>query len=146
MSAGVASDPYSRIQIRIPGWLLVLALVLLVAWWGASRLPNGDEPALAMPARVTVLASTFENGLLTTTVLVESYSDFAPNSIGFTIVLDDRSELQASGREAGAGAWHGRSYIFAIDRRIPEGRSPAFLQLNGKNGGVLVSLPNESSR
>lgn len=143
MSAGVASDPYSRMQLRIPGWLLVVALIVLAGWWLGGRLSGGDDSGLGFPARVTRLDSTFENNVLTATVLVESNRDFEANSASFTIVLDDRSELQASGREVREGAWHGRSYVFAIDRRLPEGRTPAFLQLDGKNGGMLVPLPNQ---
>lgn len=145
MSAGAATDPYSRMQIRIPGWFIVIALVVVGGWWAASKSPlaHDDDPAVLFPARVTRLDSTFENRVLTAMVLVEANEGFEPNSIGFTVILDDKSELQAGAREVGAGVWHGRSYVFAIDRLIPEGRRPEFLNVRGKNGGSLVSLSQE---
>ena len=66
--------------------------------------------------------------------------------LGFTIILDDKSQLQASGREVGPGAWHGRSSIFAIDHLIPEGRTPASLQVTGKNGGAAITLTTAAER
>lgn len=143
MSAGAVSDTYHRIHIRIPGWLLVIVLALVVAWWAADKSGIGDDDnrALQFPARVTSLDSTFENRVLSATVLVEANERFEANSIGFTVILDDSSQLQAGAREVGAGAWHGRSYVFVIDRLIPEGRTPRYLQVSGKNGGASVSLP-----
>ena len=144
MSAGAATDNYHHLQLRIPGWLLLLVLVSVATIWGTNRVrdafANDDDPRLHFPARVTALETSFEGQALTVTVMVEGNQAFEPSSIRFTIRLDDRSEVQASGREVGAGAWHGRSYVFAVERLIPEGRTPTFLTVSGANGVSSVAL------
>lgn len=142
MSAKATADRYDRFQVRIPGWLLVGILVVAAGWLIAGRLSaGGDDDRLRFPARLTVLDSSVENRVFSATLLLEGNSTFDPGTAGFTLVLDDLSRLPVGAREVREGAWHGRSYVVAIDRLIPEGRTPVAIDLAGKNGGGTYSLP-----
>lgn len=149
MSAGAATDPYSRMQIRIPGWLLLIALVVLVGWWGTHRYSNasGDRSSgeFRFPGRFTALESSFENRVLTATVLIESDDAFQPSAFNVQVVLDDHHALDASVRVVGPGPWHDRSYIVALDRLIPEGRTPIAVQFIAKNGMADAPLRMEAA-
>jgi hypothetical protein len=147
MSAGAVTDNYHHLQVRIPGWLLALALVVLGLWWGANHFSGtGSESQSPFPQRITTLDSAFENRVLTATVLLESNEQLQPSALSFTIILDDHSQLPASVREVGSGPWHGRSSILAMDRLIPEGRTPAYLQVSGRNGGAVVPLTSAAAQ
>lgn len=147
MSAGAVTDNYHHFQVRIPGWLLALALVVLALWWGANHFSGtGNQTQSPFPQRITELHSTFENRVLTATVLLESNEQLELSGLSFTIILDDRSQIQASIRELGPGAWHSRSSVVALDRLIPEGRTPAYLQVSGRNGGAVVALTTAAAQ
>lgn len=148
MSARPAADlTHQRVQIRIPGWLILLALVLAAGWWIGGRVSGGESAdPMDFPARVTLLESSTENRVLSATLMAESNGTFDPRTLAVTIILDDQSQLSAGVRDAREGAWHNRSVIITVDRLIPEGRTAVAIVIQGGNGGTTVALPGEVAR
>ncbi len=129
--------------MRIPGWLIALALLIGIGLWGGRCVANAVDNSgseFARPNRITALQVSFENRVLTANVLVEANESLESRTLGFAIILDDGSPLPAAARELGGGAWPGRSYVMALERLIPEGRTPAFLQVNYENGSASLGL------
>ncbi|HNM78614.1 MAG TPA: hypothetical protein PKI89_09625 [Tepidiformaceae bacterium] len=143
----VADTTHQRVQIRIPGWLILLVLVITVGWWIGGRVTGGDSAdEMDFPARVTRLDSSIENRVLSVTLLVEANGTFDPRTLAITIVLDDQSQLSAGIRDVREGAWHNRSSIITVDRLLPEGRTAIAIAIEGGNGGTTVALPGEAAR
>ena len=145
MSEQAAPDSHYRFQLHIPGWLLALAIIIGMGLWGgrcvADAFDGGDDGAnFRFPSRITALDASFENRVLTATVLVESNESYDPRTLGFGITLDDSTHLEASARQLGGGPWPGRSYVMVIERLIPEGRTPRFLGVTGANGSASFGL------
>jgi hypothetical protein len=147
MAESAVRDSDFHIRVRIPGWLLLGALLLAASFWGGRYVlgiidnSNGGASGFIMPMRVTALEASTDGGVLRATVLLENDTDFDPRALNMAVALDDGSSLAVPPLIVKGGAWHGRSYVVRLEKAIPDGRTVDSLRVTTHTGHWAVALP-----
>ena len=153
MSARAAEDSTVHLTLRIPGWLLALGLVVVVAWFGGrcvagvvEQSTGAERAGFSFPYRFTALQADFEDRAFSATVLIESNSEIDSARLTYSVRLDDGTQLTASATFLRPGAWHGRSRVVEIEKVLPEGRTPESIVIVTPTSHSSVDISGALSR
>lgn len=135
MTAETARTSDLHLRLRIPGWLLMAALLVAVVFfggrytWGVIDNSNGGPDGFRMPMRVTALESSVDGNVLRAAILLENDETLDLTRVRFAVALDDGTTLPVAALIRGSGAWQGRSYVVDIEKLIPNGRTATTLHV-----------------
>ncbi len=151
MTGRAASPTHYHLRLRIPGWLLAVALLLpalFLGWKFAADQFDRAEPSHAPPVRVTVLERSFEAGRIASLrLLIETNEPLDPFDLRYSVTIQHGDgtlqTLPASATLLRPGDWEGHSAVVEVSREIPEGARFENLSIEGSNWGSGVGRGEE---
>ncbi len=121
-----------RFVIRIPGWLIVGAIVALLAWWLVAATPwDTDDGPVSLQPMATLLRETSEGGTWSGRVLIEADGTVEGAAEGWVLANGDRSRVLPLAARTVAAPAGTEGVIVELVALLPEGFRPAYLERFG---------------